>query len=123
MNQEEMDKIVFQCLEQILLKMPEVIGNLMKEHESAIKINKKLFGDNPEFKDNLELVRPIIDKLEKDNIDLTYEEIIDKAAPIIKERLKIAANCPIETKPDKESLNLNVGNLSSNKPDPLGFIE
>lgn len=104
MDNAEFDKIVFKVTEDVLLRIPDVMGNLIKSHIENIEINKRFYTKNPEFKANPEIVRHIVEQKEKEDISLNYEEILDNARPLIKQRIKQLTVCDIETKPDLLSL-------------------
>lgn len=114
LEQKEFDEIVFKVIETVLLRMPEVIGKLMQEQAMINKLNRKFYDKNPEFKDKMHLMASVIEKIESENTTLDYEEILDKAVPELKKRLKILDSCDIGTKLDRKLLDLNVDKLDSN---------
>jgi len=111
---EEFNKIVFEVTEAILLRMPEVLGNLIQEHAVANKMNKKFYESHPEFKSNISTVRSVVEQVESENTSLEYKEILDKATPLIKERIKLITSSDIENKPAIGSLNFNAESVDSN---------
>lgn len=88
MTQVEMDQIVSSVVEIVLGKMPDIIGNLMKHQAMVSKLNHQFYSENPEFKNNKDLVVKTIEQIETSDVSLKYEEILDKAIPIIKSGIK-----------------------------------
>jgi hypothetical protein len=109
-DQETFDRIVFKVTESVLLRMPEVIGNLIREHAVANKLNKEFYEKYPEFKSNMDLVASIIEQVESENVALGHEGILDKSVPIIRERMKITKELDIK-KPKIESLGLDTSGI------------
>jgi len=107
MTDQELDLITNKVIERVLLRMPEVIGNLIKEQALINKLNKKFYGENPEFKNNLPLVVSILEKLESDNVGVEYEKLLEIATPMIKEGIKNIKSCGVTTKPQFKSLDLS----------------
>jgi hypothetical protein len=114
MTELEMNEVVNKVIEKVLLRMPEVIANLIEEQAMANKLNKQFYGSNPEFKDNLPLVTSVIEQIESDHVNLTYDKVLEKAAPIIKDRLRISQECDIKSVPTLESLDLDASSIKVN---------
>ena len=88
---EELEKqaLVYEITERILLRMPEVIGNLIQEHSVLLKLNKEFQTKYPEFKAHLPLVRSIVENTELKNPGLSYMDILEKAVPEIREKIRL----------------------------------
>ena len=89
MEEKEKQALVMEITERILLRMPEVIGNLIQEHSVLLKLNKEFQTRYPEFKTHLSLVRSIVENTELKNPGLSYRDILEKAVPEIKEKIKL----------------------------------
>ena len=102
-SEEEKQEIVDRAVEAALLKLPEVVGNLMATHSAAAKANKEFYEKYPEFKDKTELVRATVESIEGKNPNLEYEEILKKAVPEIRKRTRQLSKLDTESakKPDK----------------------
>lgn len=105
-NKQE-DKIVQKVIEQILNKMPEVIGNLMSQHATMNKIQKDFFKNNTHFKEHKEIVAQVVKETEGGDITLGYHEIMDKAIPEINRRIGLKEKLDVKV-PEKKDLNLKV---------------
>jgi hypothetical protein len=103
-DQEEKQAIINEAVEQALLRLPEVVGNLITSHISSIKINKQFYDKFPEFKDSKDLVAKVIEKLENDNPGIDYVKLLDLAAPLIKEQIKTIGPLSMKTvlKPNRD---------------------
>lgn len=86
---EERESIIKEATERALLALPETVGNLMKSHAAFNKMNSKFYADHPEFKDKKEVVSSVLEMVEGKNPLESYEEILKKAVPEIRNRLNI----------------------------------
>jgi hypothetical protein len=91
MDEKEKQALIYEITERILLRMPEVIGNLIQEHAVLLKLNRAFQKDHPEFKPHLDIVRGIVEQVEMKNPGLNYKEILNKAVPEIKEAIGLKA--------------------------------
>ena len=87
MTPEERESIIDAAVERALLKIPEVVGNLIHNHLSSIKINKKFYDEYPEFKDYRDIVATTIESIEGQDLTQDYETILRKAVPEIRRRI------------------------------------
>jgi len=88
-TQEERDEIISLAVERTLLSIPEVVGNLMANHAALHKINLKFYQEYPEFRGKKDVVQSVVEMVEGKNPLLSYEEILTKAVPEIKQRLLV----------------------------------
>jgi len=89
MDSEARELLKNEIVEQLFLKLPEIIGNLMSSQASLNKLNKKFYSENPEFRNNKDLVVNVIEEIEGKNPGKDYESIVKIATPIIKQRMEI----------------------------------
>ena len=87
LSQEDMDKIVSCAVEKILLRIPEIIGNLIQNHAEIHKLNKDFYSKYPDFKTHRDSVQSVLHEMELENPAMEYEELLKLAAPNIKERI------------------------------------
>lgn len=109
LTKEQMDKIVYQVTEKVLLRIPEVLGNLMQNKAATMKLYEKFYAENPDFKSDPLAVRSVVAKNEQANPDKTYKEILDLSVPEIKQRMSINNSLDIKKvkKIDELSLTTN----------------
>ena len=82
-KQEVVDEVV----EKVLLMLPEIMGNLITNHISKLKLNKDFYLSHPEFRDKKDIVASVIEMVEGLDPTVDYEDILHKAVPEIKRRL------------------------------------
>ena len=85
---EERQSIINEAVEKALLMLPEVIGNLIMNQTKTMTLIKNFYSKYPDIAEKKELVAAIVEKTEAENPGSNYEEILDKAAPVIRERIK-----------------------------------
>jgi len=107
-DNEMFDKIVFEVTEKVLLRMPEVIGNLMKNHSEINKMTKGFNEKYPEFKTDPVSVQSVVGQLERENTGMLYEDILEKAVPLIKERMRTVGSLDISNIGERSKLALNI---------------
>ena len=82
-KQEVVDEVV----EKVLLMLPEIMGNLITNHISKLKLNKDFYLSHPEFRDKKDIVASVIEMVEGLDPTVDYEDILQGAVPEIKRRL------------------------------------
>lgn len=111
------------AVEKTLLLIPEVIGNLMASHAVLHKINTAFYNEYPEFKNEKNVVASVVEMVEGNDPLATYEEILKRAVPQIRERILTMKNLDmknVNSKPDRNFKNLDI--LEDEKPNPHGKI-
>jgi len=108
---DEVTKAVLLAVkEEILLCLPEVIGNLMVQHISHHELNKKFYAAHKEFKDKKGIVAKIIEEIEGKDPLKKYEDILKEAVPEIKNRIKTMSTLDmtnVSKNPDRRFENLD----------------
>ena len=89
MTPEEKELLINEVIERVMLKMPEIVGNLMTNHAAMIKINKKFYSDYPEFKDHKQVVMSVVEEVDGSDVSQSLESIMRKAVPEIRRRIKM----------------------------------
>ena len=89
MNQEDMDKIVFKVTEQVLLRMPEVIGNLIMERSVLNKLTESFYNKHPEYRNHKGLLQKVFFELEQGDISKNYEEIFEEAEKVLPSKIGV----------------------------------
>ena len=83
----------------------------MQNHVEMNKLTKDFYEKYPEFKNDPDSVRSVIHMLEKDNVDIQYNDLLTKAVPLIKERMQQTKKLNVT---DKKELNQLDRSISSN---------
>lgn len=102
-TEKEKEEIVQAVFERFLLKIPEIMGNLMINHAVEHKLNKEFYEKYKEFKNHTDIVMSMVEKVEGENTFEKYENILEKAVPRIREAIKLkkGLNMSDVSKPDK----------------------
>lgn len=87
-TEEEKQEIINAAVEKILLSIPDVIGNLITNQVNLLKLNRKFYEQFPEFSKNKSIVSSVVEYVESQYPGLEYKKILDKAVPIIRDRIR-----------------------------------
>jgi hypothetical protein len=106
MTENEKQEIVNEVTEKLLLMLPEIMGNLITNHISKLKINKDFYFKHPELRDKKDIVASVIEMVEGRDPTLNYEDILLNAMPEIEKRISQVKDLDFKSlpKPDR-SLN------------------
>lgn len=83
--------LIDKAVEKALLSLPEVVGNLMTQHSTHVKMNADFYKAHPEFSDHKDIVSSVVEMIDGQNPLLDYKEKLDKAIPEIRKRIKTFA--------------------------------
>lgn len=103
LTEEEKLEIIDRAVEKALLKLPEVVGNMMAQHASLVKINTQFYQDHPEFIDYKAIVASVIEKVDGENTLADYKDKLAKAIPEIRKRISLVGTMNM----GKPSMNIN----------------
>jgi hypothetical protein len=87
MDKDEREGIINEAVERALLKIPEIIGNLITDHASKLRANKQFYAKYPEFKEHKDVVAAILESIESDDITKPLDKMIEEAVPKIRRRI------------------------------------
>jgi len=96
-TEEERQSIINEAIEKALLRLPEVVGNLIMNQTNLLKINRTFYEKYPEFSSQKGLVASIVERIESENPGLDYSKILDKAVPLIREQIKTNSKLDLTT--------------------------
>ena len=123
-RQSIIEEAVNKAVEATLLKIPEVIGALLSSHAALHKINTKFYADFPEFKNEKSTVAAVVEMVEGKNPLATYEDILKKSIPEIRQRVLTMKNLDmsnVNSKPNRDLKGLDI--LEAERPiNPHGEI-
>ena len=105
-SKQLMREIVDNVTEEILLKIPDIIGTLMTNHVVLNKANKEFYKKYSEFRDHKNTVASVIEQVEGDNPHMDYQKLLDKAVPHIQDRIKSTLNL--------DTLNVSIPSMEFN---------
>jgi len=101
MTEDERESIINEAVERAYLGIPELVGNLMAQQSALGEINRDFYKDHPEFKDHKNSVMSVVEKIEGENPLLDYKDILKKAVPEIKQRIKTVGKLDTSSVPDR----------------------
>ena len=84
---EERESIIQEATERMLLRIPEVVGNLISNYSVKIRLSKEFYTKYPEFNNHRETVASVIEDLENKSSFKPLKEILDEAVPTIRKRI------------------------------------
>ena len=88
MTPAEREQFVEEVIERILLRLPEVVGNLMADHALNLKLNKEFYQAHPELREHTDVVVSVVEQVEGENPLKGYKEILALALPRIQATVK-----------------------------------
>ena len=103
---EEKEEIIQAATERALLRLPEVIGNLLAQHVTLTKLNQQFMKDHKDFMGHEKIVASIIEKYEGKNPLKGYDDILKDAVPEIREKIKSMRNFNTDLVLKKPSLKI-----------------
>lgn len=105
---EERQSIINEAVERTLLLLPEVVGNLIMNQVNLIKMNKSFYDKFPDFVGSKDIVASVVEYVEGTHPGVKYEDILNIAAPLIKERIKTVKGLDMKTvsRPDEKARKL-----------------
>lgn len=106
MTEDERESIINEAVQRTLLAIPEVIGNLITNHMSILKINKEFYEQHKEFASDKNSVQEVVEMVEGMNPSLEYKEILERSIPLIKERIRNMKTLDVKSAP-RPSRNLS----------------
>lgn len=106
-TEEEKQEIIDKAVEKAMLVLPEVVGNLITQHVTLSKLNSGFYATHPEFKDKKDIVASVIEMLDGENPLMDYKELLVKAIPRIKERIRITDGLNVKTVNAEPNKNFN----------------
>lgn len=98
---ERLNELLPLIAEKILLKLPEVVGNLMTNHATFAKANSEFYKAHPEFADHKDVVVSVLERVDGENPLLEYEDKLKKAIPEIRDRINILKRLDMVNAPKK----------------------
>jgi hypothetical protein len=106
----EKEEIINAAIERVLLRLPEIIGNLITNHATKLRLNKEFYEKYPDLKDHRNIVAATIERIEGDDPSRSFKDIMNDAVPEIRRQLKNLKN--LDLKPvDKPKMKYDIGDV------------
>jgi hypothetical protein len=104
---EEKKEIIDLAVEKALLMLPEVVGNLMTQHATLVKMNSQFYKDHPEFAGHKSVVASVMEKVDGQDTLAKYEDKLKTAIPEIKSRIALLGTLDMKTVSSNPDRNFN----------------
>jgi hypothetical protein len=85
----EREQIVQEVLEEVLRRIPDMLGHLIKNHALIMKLNKEFYSKNEELKGHEKDVAQVVQEYEDKYPQWEYAKILEEVPEVIKERLRM----------------------------------
>ena len=92
---EEREAIIAEATERMLLRIPEIVGNLITNYAEKIRVKKEFYDQYPEFKEHKEIVASMIESIENANPFMPFKDIVSKSIPDIRKHISSLKNLNI----------------------------
>lgn len=116
-TEEERESIINEAVERALLLVPETVGSMMANQATLHRINKEFYSKYPEFSNHKNTVMSVVEMVEGRSPLDSYNKILEKAVPKIRERINALKKLDIETispNPNRQYEPLNAPKIDSN---------
>lgn len=94
---QEKEEIISKAVERALLILPEVVGSLITEHTTLLRVNKEFYEKYPQFKDHKDVVASVIESVEARELGQDYKTILEDSIGEINRRIKLVRNLDKKT--------------------------
>lgn len=108
-TKEQEEDIINRAVEKALLQLPYVMGSLLDSHAAMMKVNKKFYDSNPEFKNHPDVVASVVEQIDGENTLLPYDQKLTKAIPEIRRR--IASIKPLDMSETNRPIRKLIGSM------------
>jgi ATP-dependent protease Clp ATPase subunit len=100
---EILTSVASAAVEEALRLLPTVTAQLIKTSVAIENMSGEFLEKNPGFKDNIGIVQKVVMQTEAENPGSNYSQVLEKAAPKIKEAIQLSAKAVASEK----NLNFN----------------
>ena len=102
-----MEKMV----EEVLRRVPQVIDHVTKQSFLLKKLSKEFYDKHKDLANHREMVTAVLEAEEGKNPGLNYEQLLEKVAPIARERLRQMPAPSPGNRPALDDLDKRFGDL------------
>jgi hypothetical protein len=88
MDTEEREKLINEITERMLLKIPDIVGNLITLYADKIRMSKEFYAKYPEFADHKDVVASVIESIDANSKFKPFKEVVDDSVPVIRRRIE-----------------------------------
>lgn len=110
MNTEEREKLINEITERLMLKIPDMVGNLITMYADKIRMSKEFYTKYPEFNDHKDIVAAVIESIDADSKFKPFKEIVEDSVPVIRKRIEAVKKIDMKNV-SKPNLDFSQGEL------------
>ena len=107
---EEKEILVNEITERMLLKIPDVVGNLITFYADKIRMSKEFYAKYPEFSDHRDVVASVIESMDANSKFKPFKEVVEDSVPVIRKRIGLLKGIDMKTV-KKPNLDFSQGEL------------
>lgn len=102
MTPEEKESLINEITERMLLRIPEIVGNLIENYATKLKTSKDFYDKYPEFTNHREIVAAMIEAKENANPLMPFSKVVEETVPELKRHIGTVKKLDMKTvkKPD-----------------------
>ena len=94
---EEKEILINEITERMLLKIPDIVGNLITVYAEKIRMSKEFYAKYPEFSDHKDVVASVIESLDANSKFKPFKEVVEDSVPVIRRRIESLKNIDMKT--------------------------
>ena len=87
-SEQERKAIISEAVETMMRLLPSIIGNLLKQASSLHDLKEQFYSDNSDLNNHRPVVAKVIEEFELKNPGGDIKELLKKAAPEARRRIK-----------------------------------
>lgn len=107
---EDRESLINEITERMLLKIPEIVGNLITIYADKIRMSKEFYAKYPEFNDHKDIVAAVIESIDGNSKFKPFKEVVEDSVPLIRKRIEAYKDIDVKTV-SKPNLDFSQGEL------------
>jgi hypothetical protein len=109
-SEDEKEMLINEIVERMLLKIPDIVGNLITVYADKIRMSKEFYAKYPEFSDHRDVVASVIESMDANSKFKPFKEVVEDSVPVIRKRIELLKGIDMKTV-KKPNLDFSQGEL------------
>lgn len=109
-SEDEKEMLINEIVERMLLKIPDIVGNLITVYADKIRMSKEFYAKYPEFSDHRDVVASVIESMDANSKFKPFKEVVEDSVPVIRKRIGLLKGIDMKTV-KKPNLDFSQGEL------------
>jgi len=109
-SEDEKEGLINEIVERMLLKIPDIVGNLITVYADKIRMSKEFYAKYPEFSDHRDVVASVIESMDANSKFKPFKEVVEDSVPVIRKRIGLLKGIDMKTV-KKPNLDFSQGEL------------